>query len=48
LLKRNEIEPFFKWLITDDEKWIMYNNNVQKRSWSKQGEAPQKSGQNQD
>jgi len=36
LLKRNEIEPFFKWLITVDEKWITYDN-VRKRSWSKQG-----------
>ncbi|EFN78260.1 Histone-lysine N-methyltransferase SETMAR, partial [Harpegnathos saltator] len=24
LLKRNEIEPFLKRVITDDEKWIMY------------------------
>jgi len=40
LLKRNEIESFFKRLITG-EKWIMYDNNVRKRSWSKQDEAPQ-------
>jgi len=39
LLKRNEFEPFLK-LIMDDEL-ITYDNNVQKRSWSKQGEAPQ-------
>jgi len=26
LLKRNEIESFFKWLITGDEKWITYDN----------------------
>jgi len=41
LLKRNEIKPFSKRLITGDEKGITYDNNVQKRSWSKQGEAPQ-------
>jgi len=41
LLKRNEIEPFLKRLITGDEKWITYDNNVRKRSWSKQGEASQ-------
>jgi len=28
LLKRNEIEPFLKRLIT--EKWITYDNNVQR------------------
>ena len=26
LLKRNEMEPFLKRLITDDEKWIKYKN----------------------
>jgi len=41
LLKRNEIEPFLKRLITGDEKWITYDNNVRKKSWSKQGEASQ-------
>ncbi|EFN78777.1 hypothetical protein EAI_00001, partial [Harpegnathos saltator] len=25
-LKRNEIDPFLKRLITGDEKWIVYNN----------------------
>jgi len=41
LLKRNEFELFLKWLITGDGKWITYDNNVRKRLWSKQGEAPQ-------
>ena len=41
LLKRNEIEPFLKRMITSDEKWITYNNNVRKKSWSKPGEASQ-------
>jgi len=41
LLKRNEIEPFLKRLITGDEKWVTYDNIVRKRSWSKRGEAPQ-------
>ena len=39
LLKRNEIEPFLKRMIPGDEKWITYDNNVRKRSWSKPGEA---------
>jgi len=38
LLKRNKIEPFLKRLITGNEKWITYDNNVRKRSWSMQGE----------
>ena len=41
LLKRNEIEPFLKRIITGDEKWITYDNNVRKRSWSKSREASQ-------
>jgi len=40
IAKRNEMEPFLKRLI-GNEKWITYDNNVRKRSWSKQGEAPQ-------
>ncbi|GBP01284.1 Histone-lysine N-methyltransferase SETMAR [Eumeta japonica] len=28
LLKRNVTEPFLKRLITDDERWISYDNNV--------------------
>jgi len=27
LLKRNENCPFLKWMITGDEKWIVYNNS---------------------
>ena len=41
LLKRTEIEPFLKRMITGDEKWITYDNNVRKRSWSKPGETSQ-------
>ena len=41
LLKRNEIEPFSKRMLTSDEKWITYDNNVRKRSWSKPGETSQ-------
>ena len=29
------------WMITGDEKWIAYDSNVRKRSWSKPGEASQ-------
>ncbi|GFV89020.1 histone-lysine N-methyltransferase SETMAR [Trichonephila clavipes] len=41
LIKRNEIDPFLKWMVTGDEKWITYCNIVQKRLWSKCGEAAQ-------
>ena len=41
LLKRNNSESFLKQLITDDEKWVTYNKNMRKRSWSKHGQAPQ-------
>lgn len=41
--KRNEIERFLKRLITDDEKWITYDNNVQKyRQCKKPGWSTQK------
>ncbi|KAJ0180769.1 hypothetical protein K1T71_004173 [Dendrolimus kikuchii] len=41
LLRRNETEPFLKKLITGDEKWITYDKNVRKKSWSKAGQASQ-------
>ncbi|KAJ0176139.1 hypothetical protein K1T71_008313 [Dendrolimus kikuchii] len=41
LLRRNETEPFLKKLITGDEKWITYDKNVRKRSWSKASQASQ-------
>ena len=39
-LKRNEFDPSLKRIITGDGKWIVYNNVVQKRSWSKHNEPP--------
>ncbi|XP_061722930.1 histone-lysine N-methyltransferase SETMAR-like [Cydia pomonella] len=41
LLKRNEIKPFLKQMITGDEKWITYDSKVRKRSWLKPGETSQ-------
>ncbi|KAJ0171809.1 hypothetical protein K1T71_012572 [Dendrolimus kikuchii] len=41
LIRRNETEPFLKKLITGDEKWITYDKNVRKRSWSKAAQASQ-------
>ena len=35
LLKHNENVPFLKQIVTDDEKWLLYNNVEWKRSWSK-------------
>ena len=40
-LKRNEFDLFFKQSITGDEKLIVYNIFVRKRSWSKRDEPPQ-------
>ena len=40
-LKRNEFDPFLKRVITGDEKWIVHNNVVRKRLWSKRDEPPQ-------
>ena len=39
--KRNEFDPFLKRIINGDEKWIVYNNVVRKRSWFKRDEPPQ-------
>ena len=41
LLKRNEIEPFLKRMITGDEKLITYDNPIRKRLWIKKGEKAQ-------
>ncbi|GFX19325.1 hypothetical protein TNCV_3014641 [Trichonephila clavipes] len=41
LARRNEIDPFLKWMVTGDEKWVTYCNIVRKRTWSKCGEAAQ-------
>ncbi|GFW83015.1 mariner transposase [Trichonephila clavipes] len=41
LAKRNEIDPFLKRMVTEDEKWVTYNNIGRKRPWSKRGEAAQ-------
>ena len=35
LLKRNENVPFLKQIVMGNEKWILYNNVEQKRSWGK-------------
>ncbi|KHJ97726.1 hypothetical protein OESDEN_02296 [Oesophagostomum dentatum] len=32
--KRNEYDPFLKRIVTDDEKWIVYNNFTRSRSVS--------------
>ena len=40
LLKRNESVPFLKTLVTGDEKWIVYDNVVRKRSWCLPDESP--------
>ena len=42
LLKRNEIEPFFKRIITGDEKWVKDENIVRKRSRKKRDKRSQR------
>ena len=41
LLKRNKTDPFLKRSIRGDEKWVVYDNVVRKRSSSKRGEPAQ-------
>ena len=41
LLKRNETDAFLKRIITGDEKWVVYDNVVRKRSWSQRDEPAQ-------
>ena len=41
LLKRNETDPFLKRIITGNEKWVVYDNVVRKRLWSKRDEPAQ-------
>ena len=38
MLKRNETYPFLKRLITSDQKWVVHDNVVRRRSWSKRDE----------
>ena len=40
-LKHNEFDHFLKQIITGDDKWIVHNNVVQQRSWSKRDEPSQ-------
>jgi len=39
LYKRNEETSFLKQVVTGDEKWIIYNNVEQKRSWGKRNKS---------
>ncbi|GFV36317.1 putative DD34D transposase [Trichonephila clavipes] len=41
LAKRKEIDPFLKRMVTEDEKWVTYDNIVRSLSCSKLGEAAQ-------
>lgn len=40
LLKRYSKKKILKRLITGDEKWIVYNNVIRKRSWYHRGDTP--------
>jgi len=39
LLKQNSLDPFLKRIIIEDEKWIIYNNIKQQKSWCSPGET---------
>lgn len=41
LLKRNEIEPFLKQVVTGDEKWVKCENIKRQKSWKKDDEESQ-------
>ena len=41
LLKCNETDSFLKRITKGDEKWVVYDNVVRNRSWSKQDEPAQ-------
>ena len=41
LLKRNSMKSFLNRMITGNEKWVMYSNIKQIRSWCGQDESPQ-------
>ena len=45
LLKRSETYPFLKRIITDDEKWVVYDKVVRKISWSKRDEPAKSTSQ---
>ena len=38
--KKDKKVPFLKQIVTDDEKWILYNNVDQKRSWGNRNGLP--------
>ena len=40
LLKRNENILFLKQIVIGNEKWMLYSNVEQKRSWGKRNEPP--------
>lgn len=40
LLARQKEEPFLDRIVTGDEKWVLYDNQVRKRHWSVKGETP--------
>lgn len=41
LRKRQKNDPFLKRMVTSNEKWIVYNNVMRKRSWEHSSELPQ-------
>ena len=38
--KKGKKVPFLKQIVTDDEKWILYNNVDQQKSWGNRNELP--------
>lgn len=40
LLLRHETEPFWKRIVTGDEKWVLYENPKRKNQWLSPGQVP--------
>lgn len=40
LLNKNNYDPFLQYLVTMDEKWIVYDNAVQRGTWLLKGDPP--------
>jgi histone-lysine N-methyltransferase SETMAR len=40
LIIRNKKDPFLKWIVTGDEKWVLYENPRRQNQWLSPGQTP--------